>query len=154
MIFGVPVWAIWIIVGIVFIIIEIFTPAFFSFIIGLACFVAGLSAVFTPSGWFPGNFIVQLAVFGASLTVMMLFLRPVFLKYFVKAGRKSNVDALIGTEVLVDSDIDNVKGTGYVKSGADYFKARSSDGNPIEKGTVVVIEKFEGITATVSIKKT
>jgi membrane protein implicated in regulation of membrane protease activity len=150
--FAIPMWSIWLIAGIIFIIIEVFTPAFFSFIIGLACFSAGFASVFTPKDMFPGNLIIQLIVFAISLTLMMIFLRPLFLKHFAKSAKKSNIDALIGKEVVVDSDINNISGKGYIKYGADYYKARSSDGSTIKKGSVVIIESFEGITATVSLK--
>jgi membrane protein implicated in regulation of membrane protease activity len=149
MIFGIPIWVIWIVVGVLCIIIEIFTPAFFSLIIGLGCFMAGITALITPTSWYPGNIIVQLIVFSITITILMIYVRPLFLRYFARKGRKSNIEALIGKEVLVDSDIDNSKGTGYIKSGPDYFKAKSYNGSPISRGTVVTIEKIEGITATV-----
>ena len=140
-----PLWLIWFIAGLILIVMEIFTPGFVISLIGLACLITGISAIIT------NNIIIHIIVFSTSIILMMFFLRPIFLKYFYKKNpKKSNVDALIGKQVIVDSDIDNNKNKGYIKIGADYFKAISEDGSNIPKGTLVVIKKMEGITATVS----
>ncbi|OHD09560.1 MAG: hypothetical protein A2086_04215 [Spirochaetes bacterium GWD1_27_9] len=141
-------WIYWFVAGFILLIIEIITPGFVIGLIGAACFIGGIVAIFTP------NIIIQLAVFGVSLVLVFIYVRPIFLKYFTKKDqKKSTVDALIGKICIVDTEIDNVKGNGYIKDGADYWKAKSSDGSLIPKGSLVVIENMEGITATVSLKK-
>jgi len=143
-----PPWGLWFIAGIFLIIVEIFTPGFVICLIGAACLISGVSAVFT------GNLIIQFGIFSISAILIMIFIRPIMLKYFSsKTKRSSNVDALIGREVLVTENIDNLKETGYIKIGADYFRARSENKTAINKGAIVIIKKIEGITATVSLKK-
>jgi membrane protein implicated in regulation of membrane protease activity len=143
------IWIIWLIAGFVLLIFEIFTPGFVVSLIGAACIFTGIVSII-----FPNNFIVQFISFSIALILLMIYIRPVFLKYFVrKDSRKSNVDALIGKVCLVDTQIENLKGTGYIKVGADYWKAVSNDGSTIPKGSIVIIDKMEGITATVSLKK-
>ena len=140
-------WAFWILAGIVLLIFEIFTPGFVVSLIGVACIITGVFSIFVH------NFLIQLIVFSLSILLVMIFARPVLMKYFVNTStKKSNVDALIGKECMVDTEIDNARNTGYIKMGADYWKAKSNDGSIIPKGSVVVIEKMEGITATVSVK--
>ena len=71
-----------------------------------------------------------------------------------KSERKSNVEALIGKEAIVDKDIDNsILKKGYIKVGPDYFTAVSERDEKIKEGTIVIIKKIEGNTAIVSIKK-
>jgi len=143
-----PPWVIWFISGVLLMIIEIFTPAFFSLIIGIACILTGIAAIFI------NNLIFQFIFFCITLVLLMIFLRPIFLKYFAgKNVKHSNVDALIGKEAIVTEEINNIKKVGYIKIGADYLKAVSKDGNVIPKNKTVIIEKIEGITAAVSLKK-
>ena len=144
-----PVWFIWIISGVFLLILEIFTPGFVVSLIGFASILAGISAIFFP------NFYFNVSVFIITLIIIIIFLRPVFLKMFYKKSAyipDTFVDSIIGKEVLVDSDIDNLKGLGYIKVGADYFKAKSANGTNIPKGDVVEILSMEGITATVKKK--
>ena len=46
----------------------------------------------------------------------------------------------------------HLESKGYVKSGGDYWRAKSISGETIEKGTPVIIEKMEGVTAFVKLK--
>lgn len=141
-------WVIWLSLGLILLILEIFTPGFVISLIGIACLASGITAIFFK------NIIVQFIIFISVLILLMIYIRPIFLKYLVNNNtKKSNVDALIGQICIVDSEIDNLKNKGYIKVGADYWKAKSSDGNIIPKGATVKIEKMEGITATVSLIK-
>lgn len=143
-------WLIWFIAGIVFLIIEIFTPAFVSSVIGISCILTGVVSLIIPKSIFPYNILIQVIFFSLSLLFLMLFIRPIFLKFLTKkTERKSNLDVLIGKEVLVESEIDNIKEKGYIKVGADYFRARSLNINNIKKNDIVRIIKFEGNTAIV-----
>ncbi|HOJ63409.1 MAG TPA: NfeD family protein [Spirochaetota bacterium] len=141
-------WYLWLIIGIILIVLEIFTPGFVVALIGFACLITGILAILIHNIYF------QLVFFVISLTLLMIFIRPILLKYLkLTKDHKSNVFALIGKEAIVETEIDNLKGTGYIKIGADYWKAKSSDGSIIPKDSIVIIEKMEGITATVSLKK-
>lgn len=140
-------WLIWFIAGVVLMVLEIFTTSFFTFLIGVSCFAAGTTALITK------NLIPQFIVFIIFLAVLLIFVRPLIQKYFFgKNQKKSNIDALIGKIVIVDTEINNIKNSGYIKDGADYWKAKSKDGAIIKKGEIVIITSFEGITATVKKK--
>ncbi len=151
---GLQVWQIWFILGAFFLILEIFTPAFFSALVGVACFVAGVLAIFIPE---PNtlNLILELILFAVSLVLLLIFIRPWFLDMFRKDAdsKESNANALIGRDALVDTEINNLQSVGYVKIGGEYWKARSADGDVIEKGKVVTVQSIEGITVIVSPKK-
>ena len=139
-------WAIWIIAGLVLLIFEIFTPGFVVSLIGISSILTGVLAIFIK------NIIIQIIVFSISLLLLMIYIRPIFLKYLVKKdAKKSNIDALIGKNCIVETTIDNLKDEGYIKVGADYWKAKSINGSIIPKGSIVRIEKMEGITAFVNL---
>ena len=148
------VWEIWFIAGAFFLVLEIFTPAFFSMLVGISCFIAGVLAIFIPE---PNalNFILELLLLAVSLILLLAFLRPWFIRMFQKdkESKKSNADALIGREALVDIEINNIESVGYVKIGGEYWKARSSDDSVIEKGKVVTVEGIEGVTVIVKPKE-
>lgn len=136
------IWMIWIGVGIFFLISEIFTAGFFICLIGAACIAAGVTGIFTDS------ILLQLSVFSIVSILLVIFVRPVFMKYLTHDTTPSNVSALIGKEFVVDKEI-NKENTGYIKAGADYWKAKSTDGCDIPEGTTVIVEKMEGITVFV-----
>ena len=92
----------------------------------------------------------QVGVFLVVSAVLLSLLRPMARKLFTPKLTKTNVDSIIGTQGYVTSDIDNMAATGTVKLGAMEWTARSVDGSPIPKGTLVKVEKIEGVKAFVS----
>ena len=97
-----------------------------------------------------GSFAVQIIAFALVSTVMLALLRPMARKHFTPKLTKTNVDSVIGTEGYVTSDIDNVAATGTVKLGAMEWTARSATGEKISTGTLVKVEKIEGVKAFVT----
>ena len=74
-----------------------------------------------------------------------------FIKKFLNPKlAKTNVDAVIGSEGYVTEDIDNLKAAGHVKLGAMERTARSTSGQPIAKGTLIKVDRIEGVKAFVS----
>lgn len=131
---------IWIVIGIVLIIAEIFTPGFFLASIGLGAIVAGVVAFASDS------IIIQLLVFAAASALSLIFLRPVITRLSSKDKEKSGAEAIIGSEGLVLEEIDNLEGKGRVKVNGQDWKAKSMQGTVIAKDTVIIVEKIEGVT--------
>ena len=113
--------------------------------------------------WFAGGALAALAVsalggtiglqIGAFLVVsagLLALLRPMARKHFTPKLVKTNVDSIIGMECYVTADIDNVAATGTVKLGAMEWTARSFGGEKISTGTLVKVEKIEGVKAFVT----
>lgn len=140
------VWIIWIVAGVFLMLAEMFTSSFFVFLIGLSCILAGLTAVFTDS--VP----VQLSVFIISTLLLLIFIRPFCMKYFSKTTKISNINALIGKEFVVTTAINNHDDKGYIKSGGDYWRARTVDDSTVEEGKTVIAERIEGATIFVKPK--
>ena len=97
-----------------------------------------------------GSFALQIIAFALVSTVMLALLRPIARKHFTPKLTRTNVDSIIGTEGYVTGDIDNVAATGTVKLGAMEWTARSVTGEKISTGTLVKVEKIEGVKAFVT----
>lgn len=129
----------WVIVGVVFSVIEILTPTFFFLWFGIGAFVAAAVAPFLPIA-------LQVPIFGAVSAILVLLTRPIARK--ITGGeppKKIHVDDIIGKEAIVIEKIDNVEGRGLIKVGGDVWRAYSSnDEVKIERGEKVKIIKVEG----------
>ena len=88
-----------------------------------------------------------LVVSGALLTLLWPFVK----KFLNPKLTKTNVDALVDAKGYVTADIDNVSATGQVKLGSMEWTARSTNGDPISAGTLVTVDRIEGVEAVVSI---
>ena len=123
----------------------------------LALFVEGATAAIT-SLWFmvgalaamlaaflEAEIWLQVTVFAVVSVACLLALRPILKKYINPKKVKTNIDALIGSQGVVLEKIDNIAGTGKVKLGGMEWSARSATGEIIEEGTVIQVEKIEGV---------
>jgi membrane protein implicated in regulation of membrane protease activity len=84
-----------------------------------------------------------------SCALLVLFL-PLVKKFLNPARTKTNVDAILGSQGYVTADIDNIAAAGQVKLGSMEWTARSINGEKIPKGTLVKVERIEGVKAFVS----
>lgn len=75
---------------------------------------------------------------------------PLTRKYLNPGVKKTNLDAIIGSQGLVTARIDNLSAVGQVKLGAMEWTARSTSGEPIEEGTLVRVDRIEGVKVLVS----
>ncbi len=106
-------WHIWVIIALVFFIIEFFTSGF-----AVACFSIGALAAAIGSACH-GSLLWQIILFAVFSFLAFVFVRPLVLKYFFKKNgdKQTNVNALIGKRGKVSSDIDPEKGYGRVAEG-------------------------------------
>lgn len=82
--------------------------------------------------------------------VLLASLWPVTRRFLKPRLARTNVDAVVGQQGHVTQDIDNIDATGQVKLGGMYWTARSVSGRNIPKGTLVQVERIEGVKAFVS----
>ena len=137
----------WLIAAIVLVIVEIVTAGF-----GSICFAigAGFAALVAALG---GNITWQIIVFAVVSMLTFIFLRPVVMRFLDKRSKdvKTNADALVGRRGMVSERIDAAQHTGRVAVDGDDWKAVTSDGSVIEKGTEVEIVKLDSIIVTVVV---
>ena len=93
---------------------------------------------------------LQVLLFFAVSIVLLASLRPVVKKHFTPKLVKTNVDAVVGTTGTVISPIDNIQATGRVKLGGMEWTARSTTGEPIAEGTIVKVDRVEGVKVFVT----
>ena len=134
---------IWLVLLIAFLVVEAVTVTMVSLWFAGGCLAALLVAA---TGGSLGFQIFTALVVSAAL---LACLRPIVRKHFTPKLTKTNVDAVIGSCGYVTADIDNVSATGTVKLGAMEWTARSASGAPIAKGTLVKVDRIEGVKAFV-----
>lgn len=113
---------IWSVIFMVCIIIEIIT-------LGLTTiWFAGGALVSAISVFFGTSLIIQILIFAVISLVLLFTTRPVALKHFKLSDmEKTNVESLVGKQVIVSETIDNLKATGQVKVNGLEWTARAAD---------------------------
>lgn len=129
----------WLIVGILLMIGEIYTPGFFLFSIALGSFASSITALITKS------IFIQITVFVIAMTLSILLLRPMLNKYFAKEKR-TNATRMIGMSVVVEERIPK-GGKGRVKVNGESWLASSNEN--IEKDEIAIVEAIDGLTLKV-----
>jgi len=129
-------WWIWIAAGILLMIIEIMTPGFIFFSIGIGAIVAGLLGFL--------NLPAQLLVFVVTSLVSFLLMKK-FAKFLLRPTNvDTNIFALIGKTGIVTQTIFPLK-KGYVKIEGEEWSAVAEDHDEaINEDTMVEIVKTEG----------
>ncbi|HBR02580.1 MAG TPA: NfeD family protein [Ruminiclostridium sp.] len=92
---------------------------------------------------------LQIATFLIVSTLLLIFTRPVAVKYLKIGHEKTNLNALIGAVGLVIMDI-NEYAPGQVKVKGQIWTAVSKSGVPIPKDTEVIVHAIEGVKLIVS----
>jgi membrane protein implicated in regulation of membrane protease activity len=142
-------WYIWLILGAIFIVAEIFTPGFVLLWFGIGAVVAALLSLTGLVG-LPLQVIVFLVV-SIALTIAS---RTIFDRVFMRGspGRdlKSGVDSLPGRVAVVVSASEGVMREGAVRVFGSTWRAFPVEGEePLLEGEQVRIERVEGTSVYV-----
>ena len=142
-------WAaiLWLIMMVVFLLVEAATVTMVSLWFAAGALAAMIVSLLGGAVW------LQAAVFLLASIVLLTALRPLVRKYVTPRLTATNVDSVIGSTGLVTAAIDNVAASGQVKLGAMVWTARSTSGEPISEGTLVKVDRIEGVKAIVSPAK-
>ena len=139
---------VWAGLAIVFLIVEAACPIHLVSIWFVAgSLVALIAAMLHWALW------LQITLFVLVSGALLAMLWPIVRKHLNPKVEKTNVDSVIGSTGLVTVAIDNLTATGQVKLGAMEWTARSTAGEAIPVGTVVRVDKIEGVKAFVSPAK-
>ncbi len=137
---------IWLIVLVMCLVIEIGT-------LGLTTiWFAGGSLLATIVALVGGPLWLQILVFLVTSIVLLIFTRPVAMKYFNKNRIKTNVESMAGKQGIVTEMVDNIKGMGKIVADGMEWTARSKDNGTIAEGSVVTILEIQGVKAIVEEK--
>ena len=139
-------WAavIWLVLLVVFLVTEASTVTMVSLWFAAGSLVALIASLLNAAVW------LQVVLFLAVSAILLSALRPLVRKHFTPKLTKTNVDAMVGATGLVTVAIDNVAAAGQVKLGAMTWTARSTSGEKIPEGTLVRVDKIEGVKAFVT----
>ena len=139
-------WAamVWLVLLVLFVLTEANTVALVCVWFAVGALTAMITSLLGGPLW------LQLVLFFAVSAGLLLALRPLVKKYFTPKLVKTNVDSVVGTEGYVTVSVDNRNAFGQVKLGAMYWTARSTSGEPIPEGTLVRVDRIEGVKAFVS----
>ena len=139
-------WAaiVWLLLLVVFLAAEAATVSMVSLWFAVSALVALLVALLGGPGWLQGTLFLVISA------VLLALLRPLVKRYVTPRITATNVDSVIGSTGLVTTAIDNVSAVGQVKLGAMEWTARSTSGQPIPVGTLVKVDRIEGVKAFVS----
>jgi membrane protein implicated in regulation of membrane protease activity len=131
-------WWIWVIIGVLLIIGEIFTAGFFLIWFGIAAIIAGIIAYFELSVVWQG------AAFIVISAILLAGTRRLADKFTKKQPPGIGADRFIGKTGVVLEEIDNDKNTGRIRVEEDQWRADSLEGDIIAEGSKVQVMKLEG----------
>jgi membrane protein implicated in regulation of membrane protease activity len=139
---------VWLAVLFVCIVIEIAT-------LGLTTiWFAGGALVATILAMFQTPFAVQIVAFILVSFILLIFTRPIAVRYFNKDRIRTNTESLIGQEAVVVSEIDNLQGIGRIQIQGKEWTARTTvSGIHIPVGTVVIVRAISGVKLIVEERK-
>ncbi|MFV0389792.1 MAG: NfeD family protein [Pyrinomonadaceae bacterium] len=143
------IWIVWLLVGLLFIVAEIFTLGFVLFWFGIGAFAAGIAS-FLGLGY-----VWQFAVFALVSIVLTIMSRTIFEKYYPSKdgdGLKTGVDALPGTIGTVLKGSTGALKEATVKAYGSNWRALPAHGeSEFVEGEKVEIVRVEG--STIYVKK-
>ena len=141
--------AIWLIILILLVVIEIFT-------LGLTTiwFAGGSLAAFIVSLILGNMLEIEVAVFVIVSVVLLLFTRPWAMRYLNRRTIRTNADSLVGSIVRVTELVDNVMEQGAAQAEGKPWTARSAaDGITFVPGELAVVKEIRGVKLILQKKK-
>ena len=135
---------IWLVLMVVFLIAEAVTVATISLWFAAGALVALLVSLLGLQVW------LQVVLFLVVSGVLLACLRPMVKRHFTPKLTRTNVDAIVGTRGMVTAEIDNVCAAGQVKLNGMEWTARSTNGQIIPAGTLIRVDRVEGVKVFVS----
>ena len=98
-----------------------------------------------------GGLVMQVTVFLALAVALLLSLRGIVRKHFTPRITKTNIDSILGATGIVITPVNNIAALGQVQINGMEWSARSSDNSHIAAGTLVKVDKIEGVKVFVSL---
>lgn len=130
----------WLILLIILVAIEIATMGLTTIWFAGGAFVAIIAAAFDAPLY------VQITLFLSVSVVLLLFTRPIAMKYFNRDRIKTNAESLIGKQAIVTEEVDNLMAAGTVSVDGKEWTARNvMDGVKLPRGTIVIIRAISGV---------
>ncbi|MBS7302815.1 MAG: NfeD family protein [Lachnospiraceae bacterium] len=139
---------VWVILLVLFVVIEVLTMGLTTIWFAGGALVAAITAALRLPAY------IQIATFIVVSFVLIIFTRPIAVRYFNKDRVKTNAESIVGKKAIVTGAIDNIKASGQVTVAGMEWSARSiSDDITIEEGKVVTVVAISGVKLIVEERK-
>lgn len=131
------------------------------FFAGIEGVTAGLISIWFCVGslaaliaaWLGAPLAIQIGLFAVVSVIAMALVRPVAKRLMHPTPVPTNADRIIGQEGVVVEQIDDLRATGQIKVGGAAWTARTVDGTVLPVGSLVCVERIEGVKAIVSERR-
>ena len=134
----------WLIAMIIFVVAESMTVTLVSIWFAVGALGAILVALLG------GGLMLQVTVFLALAIVLLLGLRSVVRKHLSPRITKTNIDSVVGATGVVLTPVNNIAALGQVQINGVDWSARSSNNSHIPAGTLVRVDRIEGVKVFVT----
>ena len=135
----------WIVLMVVFLVVEASCPIHLvSIWFAAGSLVAAIAAALGGQLW------LQILLFLVISCGLLAALWPFVKKVLNPKRSATNIDAVIGSEGYVTVAVDNLNAEGKIKLNGMEWTARSTDGQILPAGTLVKVDRIEGVKAIVS----
>lgn len=133
-------------------------------LLGLEAVTLGLTTIWFAGGALTGfilsllgvDLLWQLIMFCVVSVLLLIFTRPIAVRWLNKDRIKTNAESLIGETAVVMEQIDNLTGSGQVQVRGQFWTARTEAAEGtcvIETGKTVKIQKISGVKLIVKEEK-
>ena len=140
-----PISILWLVLLVVFLVVEAACPVHLvSIWFAAGALVAGIVSLLGGQLW------LQVTLFLVVSVALLVSLWPLVKKVIRPKITATNVDSVVGSQGYVTEAVDNLSAAGHVKLSGIEWTARSHDGKPIPVGTLIRVERIEGVKAIVS----
>lgn len=142
--FGMTITTLWLIVMVLFLVVEAATVGLVCIWFAVGALSALIAALLGAEIW------LQIVLFLVVSAVALYFTRPLAKKYVNAKVEPTNADMVIGKECRVTEAIDNIAGTGAVYVDGKTWTARSESDEVIPEGTLVTAKSIKGVKLIVA----
>lgn len=129
----------WFVAIIAFSVLEISTAQFVSI------WFAGGALFSLIASLLGASDVLQWIIFVLSSAILLALTRPLVKRLSKKDVSVTGTDLLIGKSIVMTKDTDGRGEGGEAKADGKIWTANSIDGEPIQKDSVVTVEKIEGV---------
>lgn len=137
----------WVLAIVVFTAVEGLTVGLTSIWFAAGALCSLIVSFFTDNLW------IQTWVFLIVSFLSLLALKPLASRFFTPKGHQStNFDRIVGQDAVVKEAICNLENRGLIQVMGQDWSARSQTGEDIPAGTIVTIDRIEGVKVFVTSK--
>ena len=142
--FGLTMTTFWLIVMVLFLVVEATTVGLVCIWFAAGSLIALLAAMCGAQLW------LQIVLFLVVSAATLYFTRPLVKRYVNSKVEPTNADMVIGKECRVTETVDNIAGTGAVYVDGKTWTARSENDEVIPEGTLVTAKSIDGVKLIVA----